>query len=217
MKQSRSNDRMEMYFLKKSARLLTVASGLLLFACGSIPEPNYYTLHVGDQLEGNGAAHKTHPMTIGVSKLESGLLLSDDRLIYRQSEYEVKFWNYQRWVAQPNTMVTEYLVEYLKSRKHFDQVVKFPSATRVRYVLGGKLLAFEEWDKNGEWFGKVAFELFLRDLEKEQIIWRQTYQQMVPVEQKLPVGVVAAVSRAMMACFEEMSHDFGSELDSVLE
>lgn len=211
------NHQLAKHIHKKSVRMLALASGLMLMACGSIPEPNYYTLHLESQLDNNGAAPTTHPITVGMSKLESGLLLKDDRIIYRQSEYEVKFWNYQRWIAQPNTMVTEYLIEYLKSRKHFEQVVKFPSATRVRYVMGGKLLAFEEWDKDGDWYGKVAFEVYLRDLDKEQVVWRQQYQKLVPVEQKLPVGVVASVSRALMACFEEMSHDLNAELAGALE
>jgi ABC-type uncharacterized transport system auxiliary subunit len=201
---------------KGALKILFLYALLQITACGSIPEPNYYTLSFPESLENNGSNQKTFTATIGFSKFESGLLLKDDRIIYRQSDYEIKFWHYQRWIAQPNILVSEFLIEYLKSHKIFTDVVKFPSQTRVKYVMGGKLLAFEEWDKDGQWYGKVAFDVYLRDYQNDRIVWQNHYEKMLPVQQKLPIYVVAAISQALHDCFDNLGNDLRNDLDVIL-
>lgn len=202
--------------LKSILRILSFCAFLPLFACGSIPQPNYYTLNFPDKPENNGTNHKPFSMTIGLSKFESGLLLEDDRIIYRESDYEIKYWNYQRWIAQPNIMISEFLIEYLKSHKIFAEVVKFPSQTRVKYVMGGKLLAFEEWDRDGAWYAKVAFEVYLRDYQNERIVWRNHYEKMLPVQQKLPINLVATISQALQDCFNNLGNDLRNDLGTII-
>lgn len=182
--------------------------------CGSVPQPNYYTLNLEPWTEQNGSFSEPFPCTIGLAKFEANLLLSDDRLIYRENPYEVKFWHYQRWIAAPHILVTEFLGEYLKLRHLVAHIVKFPSNTRVNYVLGGKLLSFEEWDRGNEWFAKVAFEIYLKDMSTDSLVWRQKYEALQPVGEKMPAGVVAALSQALSACFERLTHELNQYLTS---
>lgn len=191
----------------------------LLFSCGKVPESNYYTLSlplVTAKQQNNGNSVPAVPVVIGMSKLESGFLYREDRIIYRESPYEVKYWNYRKWVAPPYVMITEYLREYLKNQHIFADVVPHPSPRRVKYVLSGRVLAFEEWDEGANWFGKVGFELTVTNTHTNQMLWQKSYERMLPVREKLPASVVAALSEGLHQCFQEVARDLRGELQGRL-
>lgn len=142
--------------------LLLFAICLLLSSCGGVPETYYYTLAFDPATQLNDG-HTPLPFALGVEKFQSEVIYDDDRLIYRDSPFEVKYYFYRRWVAPPRHLVTEKVVGYLSDSGLFERVTTYPSVVNVKYVLNGRLLAFEEWDEQNNWYGKVAFKASLQD------------------------------------------------------
>jgi len=186
----------------------------LLTACGSVPQPSFYALNIPENTGRN--ARSPIPVRLGIERFESGILYSDDRLIYRDSEFEVKHWNYQHWVAPPHILIPEYLQEYLRTREIFEEVVSYPLNRQVQYVLSGKVLSFEERYTPDGLIARVGFEAKIIDLRGGETIWKNEYNKEVPIPEKSIISIVAAMSDGIRLCFEGVVEDIRKDLDTKL-
>lgn len=181
------------------------AAGLVsahLLGCGSVPETFYYT--PAYEIPAPGDANTAFVQVLGIEKLQSEVIYQDDRIIYRESPFEIKYYNYRRWIAEPRRLVTEKVFAHLKQSGIFRDVVAYPSPIQLNYLLRGQLIAFEEWDTPDEWYGKVAITFELIDPLKDEIVWRATFEKMTPAEKRIPVAVVQAISTSLKSCLDEM-------------
>jgi len=178
-----------------------IGLGVVLFSCGGIPPTYYY--RVDYTLPGEGSNHSVAPLTIGVTEFDAASLYEGDRIVYRNSPYEVNFYHYRRWVAPPNRLVTEHVFTHLKKTGAFAHVVRFPADLAMDFVLGGKVRAFEEWDNGSEWYGLVTVEFSLRSVQTNEIVWEDAFSQKTRVPGKKPVQVVQAISESLGAVTEQ--------------
>lgn len=190
---------------------LLFAFCFLLSSCGGVPETFYYTLAFDDSATLNDG-HAPLPFTLGVEKFQSDVIYDDDRIIYRDSPYEVKYYFYRRWVAPPRHLVTDKVVSYLSASGLFEKVTTYPTAGEVKYVLNGRLLAFEEWDEQNNWYGKVAIKASLYEPATQRVIWSGKFENLQPVSKKIPTAVVEALSLSMKKCLEEMAQTISREM-----
>jgi ABC-type uncharacterized transport system auxiliary subunit len=183
----------------------------LLFSCGGVPETFYYTLAFDNGPTQNDG-HSPLPFTLGVEKFQSDVIYDDDRIIYRDSPYEVKYYFYRRWAAPPRHLVTDKIVGYLSESGLFEKVTTYPTAGEVKYVLNGRLLAFEEWDEESKWYGKVAIKASLYEPATQRVVWSGKFESMHPVSKKIPAAVVEALSLSVKKCLEEMTQSIMQEV-----
>lgn len=176
--------------------------GTSLTGCGSVPETYYYMPTYEPAAATND--HTPLDLVLGVEKFQSEVAYSDDRIIYRESPFEVKYYNYRRWIAEPRHLVTEKAIAHAKRSGIFSDVVSYPSIVRLDYLLRGRLLAFEEWDAEESWHGKVAISVELYNVAKDEIVWRSTFEKMTVAEKRLPVAVVEAIGKSLQACLDDM-------------
>jgi ABC-type uncharacterized transport system auxiliary subunit len=191
--------------------LLLFVISLLLSSCGGVPETYYYTLAFDPAAQLNDG-HTPLPFALGVEKFQSEVIYDDDRLIYRDSPFEVKYYFYRRWVAPPRHLVTEKVLGYLSDSGLFERVTTYPSMVNVKYVLNGRLLAFEEWDEPDNWYGKVAFKASLHEPATQRVVWSETFEHKQPVTKKIPAAVVEALSLSMKKCFDDLAQALVKEL-----
>ncbi len=175
----------------RSAALLLAA---LFFGCGGVPLTYYYRIHSESPAHNN---HAPLPAVIGVAPCSADLLYEEDKIVYRNSPYEVQFYHYRRWVAPPKKLVTESLVRRFTESGAFRKVVRFPTSAHVDFILSSRILAFEEWDEAQSWFGLVTLELALLDPESGERIWQQVFTERTPAQRKQPVEVVKAISTSL--------------------
>lgn len=168
---------------------------LLLARCGSVPQTFYY--RVDYELQEPKDGNHTIPLTLGVMQFSTDLLYEGDKIVYRQSPYEVQFYNYRRWIAPPKRIVTERVLRHYQASGVFEKVIRVPSTEKIDYVLSGEIQSFEELDEGSVWYGVVAIEFKLRDNSTQDIIWEKTFSQKTVIEKKQPVEVVRAISRSL--------------------
>ncbi len=195
----------------------TLAICLLLFAfcfllpgCGGVPETFYYTLAFESSLPLNDD-HSPLPFALGVEKFQSEMVYDDDRIIYRDSPFEIKYYYYRRWVAPPRHLVTEKVLSHLSESGLFEKVTAYPSMVNVKYVLSGRLLAFEEWDEQDKWFGKVTFKASLYEPATQRVVWSDTFAHQQPVAKKIPAAVVEAISLSLKQCLDDLAKALAEE------
>lgn len=203
-------------FLPCRIQFLPFALCPLLLACGGVPQTFYYTLAKAPitPVETTGNNHGTLAAVLGVEKFKAETIYEDDRLIYRESPVEVKYDHYRRWAARPAQLVTDEIIRQIDGKRLFENVISVPAAARVDYVLRGKILAFEEWDRGEQWFGKVAFKVELYEASSRRLVWRGDFDCETPAEKRLPVSVVQAISQSLHECVEELMLKLAEELKS---
>lgn len=193
--------------LRASFCSLPFALWLLLSACGGVPETFYYTvapLAVKTTSTESNNNHNERTVVLGVEKFSAEALFDDDRIIYRDSAYEVKYYHYRRWAAMPRQLVTDQVIKQLQAAHICRNVVNFPSNNRVDYVLTGRILSFEEWDRGELWFGRVAFTAQLYDPASRQLLWSEVFEAETRAEKRLPVAVVEAIGKSLEKCIADL-------------
>lgn len=181
--------------MKKYIFGFLVSGALLYLSCGSIPQTYYYRIDY-ERNSSNSANHVV-PSAIGVSQFRADVSYENDKIVYRDSPYEVQYYHYRRWVAPPKKIVTERVVRDYQDSGVFESVVKLPSATVVDYILTGQIQAFEEWDEEDSWYGVVTLEFELLDPSNHEVIWTKQFSEKTPVSAKEPVEVVRAISESL--------------------
>jgi ABC-type uncharacterized transport system auxiliary subunit len=180
-------------------KLLSSFIFLIAFAflvnCGGVPPIYYYRINY--QMPESQANSSPLPVTLGIRQFESDILYEEDRIVYRNSPYEVQYYHYRRWIAPPRKMAKEMLLDQFSSSGIFKQVISLPSASKPDYILHGKIKAFEEWDEDGSWYGLVTLSFELLKSETKEIVWKNTFSEKTPASKKEPVEVVKAISISM--------------------
>lgn len=196
--------------LRLSFCLLLFAFCFLLLSCGGVPETFYYTLAFEPSQPLNDG-HTPLPFAVGVEKFQSETIYDDDRIIYRDSPFEIKYYYYRRWVAPPRHLVTKKVLSHLSESCLFERVTAYPSMANVKYVLSGNLLAFEEWDEQEKWFGKVTFKASLYEPATQRVLWSGTFAHQQPVAKKIPAAVVEAISLSLKQCLDDLAKALAEE------
>lgn len=167
---------------------------LLLSGCGSVPPTYYYKIDYEPASLQNSSVI---PITIGVSQFGADVTYEGDKIVYRESPYEVQFYHYRRWIAQPKKIVTEQVYQQYREADRFQRVVRIPSTFKIDYILKGRITAFEEWDEGQAWYGSVTIEFQLYDPNSNEIVWENFISEKTPATKKEPAEVVQAISESL--------------------
>lgn len=179
----------------------------LFYLCsGTIPEMHYYLIDYPIAMK-NNEAEAVHQIVLGVARFEAAPLYQEERLVYRDSPYEGKYYHYHRWIASPEQMITEKVIEQLRASNRFEQVVAFPKYSQVNYVLQGTIKALEEWDEGDQWYARVQITFEIMSKTDNQVIWQKTIEKKNRVSQKTPAEVVKGINQGVQQCVVECEQE----------
>jgi len=182
---------------------LSVISGLLiLIACASTPNTHFYIIDLPSEKSATNSYR--YPVSIVIERLQAEAPYADDRIIFRDSVYEVKFYHYHRWVVPPAEMITNKMYEKIKSANLFQNVNRMSGNMLPDYQLSGRLTALEEWDEAQQWYGQVQLSLALTKHETNEIVWQKDFTSRVPSTQQKPMAVVKALSTGLDNCLNNV-------------
>jgi len=174
---------------------------ILICSCGSIPEMHYYML---DRAPASLLHHDAkYPIRLGIENFKTDPLYDNERIVYRESPYEVKFYDYHRWVTPTSKMVTEQVIELFSSSKLFREVAPFPLTSNVDYLTQGTIVAFEEWDENDNWYGNVKIFFQLLKASDNSLVWQGLIGKKTLVTTKQPLALVRALDQSLKSCIAE--------------
>ncbi|MDZ7263395.1 MAG: ABC-type transport auxiliary lipoprotein family protein [candidate division KSB1 bacterium] len=176
---------------------------------GSLPEMHYYLIDYPVTSQSD-RVEVVRPVVIGVARLDAAPLYREERLVYRDSPYEGKYYHYHRWIASPGQMIADKLIEHLRASNRFAQVVAFPKYSRVDFVLQGIINALEEWDEDGQWYARVQLSFELMDSKTSELVWQKTLVQKNRVTEKQPAAVVAGINLGVQQCIETLEQELAA-------
>jgi len=187
---------------------------LSLASCGGVPPTYYYRLDYEintAQSDGEAAI----PVKLGIESLKSDLLYESEKIVYRDSAYEAKFYHYRQWIAPPRKMIGEKLVKEYQHSLKFARVIKLPSSQTVDYILGGRLLSFEEWDEGQSWLGAVAIQFELKKSDSQDVVWEKTFTEKTAARDQEPAQVVMAINESLNKVILQSIEDTAAFLSSL--
>ena len=187
---------------------------LLIAGCGSVPEIHYYM--IDSATETFKVENPKFDKILGIDKFETEVLYESDRIVYRESPYEVKFYNYHRWITPPADIVTEKAIEQIAASGLFSQVVPFPHICDVDYLIRGTIKAFEELDEQDDWYGLVRLKVEFIDMKNNSILWQDIVSKKIKVSEKKPVQLVKAIDVSLTECIHSVIPHLEQKLASEL-
>ncbi len=177
-----------------SEKILLATLTLFLYQCGSVPITHYYQIEY--QPKPIKLLDTPLPLVLMVNDFETDLIYRDDKIAYRDTPYQIKYYNYRRWVAPPYRLVSEAVFSQIQQLGIFEFVTNKPITKKIDLILNGKIRAFEEWDEANQWFGHVKIDLQLLKAQSQEIIWQNSFSQKLPATKNEPIEVVKAISAA---------------------
>jgi ABC-type uncharacterized transport system auxiliary subunit len=159
--------------------------------CGGVPKTHYYTLQVPS------TPPPTDPKTnyvLGVEHFRAPEMLRDDRIVYYESSTQLNFYQFHRWGSDPATLLAEYTAQWVESSGAFTQVRMMPVREHVDYILGGRVLSFEEVDGDGGPKARLALELSLVRTNDHKLVWTDEQRRESAISERGVQGVATALN-----------------------
>jgi uncharacterized lipoprotein YmbA len=121
---------------------MTLAGLLLLAACSRMPQVHYYDFDLPAPAPATATA--TQPALLWVQPFTALPPCDQDRMVYRDSAYEVRFDAYRRWIAPPPELLRERLVAWLRASGRFVAVATAMPRQSPFTALAVQLVRFDE-------------------------------------------------------------------------
>ena len=186
--------------------LVTIA---LFSACGSIPPTYYYRVDT----ESSGLTNNVQfQKSLEIAPFTADVLYQTDQIVYRNSPYQAQFYHYHRWIAPPQKLVTERVLQFYRDSNLFERVGRMSRNFPVQYVLHGNIVAFEEWDDNDTWYGIVTIQFRLLQADTQATVWEKTISEKAVSARKEPVAVVEAISKSLNKVVEQSATEISAAL-----
>lgn len=130
-----------------------------------------------------------------------------ERMLYRSSEVEVNFDEYDRWVEPPEEMVTRIIAAALRDAGLFPQIQQVATLQLPAWVLSAELLRFDEVRGPQAWRAECWLRLALRRAQDEHLLWSKTLRAVVPLSDKSAAGFAVAMSTAVQQIAQQLITD----------
>lgn len=204
-------------FIKRSSRMLwkyLYLSFCLVMVCGcvstgkpQISVENYlidYPVPIFEK-------QKKIDDTIRVGRFTIAAAYNNNKMIFRQDNYKLDFFNYNRWAVNPADMVGDNLLRDLQASGLFRAVFSRYVVDEGRYIVQGGI---EEFFLRIDQQGKIAvmsLEMTLKDTKQREatgrILFQKKYRQEEPLAEQSPRGYSQAMSLAMQKLSPRIIND----------
>ncbi len=183
--------------------LALAASGCFSLGGDAPPERSY---EVVPPLEVTARPAGRAGRALQVELFSADEALVDTEIVWRRGLESGAYANH-RWTRPPAASAREMIARALTGAGVCEVVASEPPlAQRPDYRLDGHLSRFGEQDREDGWFGVVELTAVLRDGEGREL-WRRTYASVIQAEMRNPLGVAAAVAKALLEVSEAVASD----------
>lgn len=154
--------------------------------------------------------------TIRLNRFSIASAYNNLNMIFRQDNYVLDSFNYNRWAVNPADMVGDNLLRDLQESGYFRAAFSRYVPDEGRYVLqGGIEEFFLRMDKKGN-TAVLSLEITLRDTKEREatkrILFQKKYREEDSLDSNNPRGYCQAMSRAMQKISSKIITDIYSAI-----
>lgn len=143
---------------------------LFLEGCSSVPLTHYYTFPP-DLNPSVPAATSTYPLVLALEPFDAEGPYAQEKIVYRDSPYEVNFYEYHKWLRSPEKLATDQALKLIAATRMFKRVHARPFQVYADYVLQGRMIMFDQWRNTTPPYVRIQIEYQLMEPQEERILW----------------------------------------------
>jgi uncharacterized lipoprotein YmbA len=163
--------------------------------CGKVPIKQYYVLNYVPAPQKTASTNVAFPVTLRLKDLDIEDAYSRPQIVYRQSPYELRYYNYKLWAIKPARMVTDLIQKHIASANLASRIMRrYDEGTLPNYELSGTVEALEEYDSDQLWFAHLAMRLILTRVSDGKVLYTQEFDNRKKVYQYSADAVVQELS-----------------------
>ena len=178
-----------------------VVLGTLIFSCGHVPQIHYYTIDYPLVEKGNTPSRDI----LCVQTFKADPTYAQDKMVYKEEPYELKFDHYRRWFAAPSYMVTEKICAHLRSLQLFKHVTTQLPNDQDCLVLAGTIKQFEEVVGGIDHVARVALWVEIHDFPEREVCWAGLLYAEEPIMNNDITSIIEAMSLATKNCISQLA------------
>jgi len=185
---------------------------VILQGCANIGKPhydveNYILNYTSPTFENKIKLDKT----IRISRFTIAAAYNNQNMIFRTNDYNVDFFNYNRWAVNPADMIADILLRDMQESGLFRAVFSRYAAEETRFIIqGGINDFFLRVGDNGK-VAVIAMEITLKDSQQKEATKRILFQKKYSREESLtdqsPQGYCQAMSKALKNLSQQITTD----------
>ncbi len=149
-------------------------------------------------------SEKKLPLTLAVNNVRAPSRYQD-QMMYRNSEYEVGFYEYSQWAEQPAEMVRRALLDALKDSELFQRVDPIDIVVNPDLTIQSTIVIFDQVVARGSNSAECEFMLELLDGNSGVPVW--SFDAKARVVQKGKGKFVEAMSAAVSKAINDAIAD----------
>jgi len=184
---------------------------LILLGCfGRFIESSYYQLdYVPTPKE---MFNKAYPYTVRVKDFDVAEAYRRNNIVYRQSPYQLHYYNYELWAVKPEYLVSDMLFRHLTVAQIFSEVRRSMDVEDPDFTINGIIRALEEYDNQDEWYAHLAMNMNLQENKTRKVLWSREWDYRKKVSNLEPIYVVRGLSELL----ELINNEAIADIDSVM-
>jgi ABC-type uncharacterized transport system auxiliary subunit len=169
---------------------MLVLAAVALAGCSlgrSLPQIRYYTLAI----TAAPPIHLDAPVHVGT--ITSDQPYATERIAFRSSPYQLDYYTYHRWAADPRNLVRTIARDYCE---------RAGGSSGLPFELEGNIRRLEEVDDPTGWRGTLALDV--RVTRGGRVLFERAFSETEVAESRRPEAVAAALSRALQRILDQV-------------
>ena len=158
--------------MRKTALALAVV--LLLAGCLSTPTKRYIQIVAVDR---DAQPHPRIDLALYIEPVRVDPLYDDFRVIYRISQFELKYYSSVFWAKKPDALFREAMGDYLLRKEGFPRVTLDVLQGDPAIVLRSTIRLIEELDNPKVWFGRLAMDLEFLEFKTGRTLAKHSFDR----------------------------------------
>jgi ABC-type uncharacterized transport system auxiliary subunit len=148
----------------KGQVFLSVNFLVFLWACGG---PYYFDLQTA--IPENQGGLKIDKV-LSVEDVEINETYRDYRIVYRDSPFQVKYYNFVSWSKTPDELIEDAVIDFWKKRSVFKKVSTYGSADDSDWTMRIRINAIEKCYFQKNWYVRLALDAEIVDAKNNGIM-----------------------------------------------
>jgi len=190
---------------------------LMFMSCsffGSVKENSYYQLdYVPTPKEMHNES--TYPYSVRIKDFDVSEAYRRNNIVYRQSPFQLRFYNYELWAVKPEYLVSDMLFRHFSAARIFSDVRRSIDVEEPDFTISGTIRALEEYDNQDEWYAHLAMNMHLQENRTKRVLWSREWDYRKKVSNLETIYVVRGLSELLEYINNEAIADIDSVMNSV--
>ncbi len=207
---------MNLHPYHRHAALVVLA--LLLASCTGTSAPArdtyYYTLNYTPPAPAAGA--EPLPVVLRVDRFSSAPPFNTQAIIYADNDLYRNAYARHQWIAPPAELLAHLLVRDLQHTGMLQAVLPPDSFNAPTHIVNGWVEEILEMDRPDGWLASLRLSITLLAAREpdpsRRILSQKTYAAAIPVAQRTPAGLAAAMSAAAAQVSAQIVRDIDRQL-----